>query len=409
MAVLINEPANFNPQTEDWQNIILKSTKLGGGYIFVFFSEMDTPNEPQVLAGSRFELNGSFYEVLEDETIQGEPENKQVNYVYGVPSDTGATCIFKYSDQEPSFNVRKGGWFYGKNRALLVFWFDNAEGKGFMDKKLVGALQLYDRVMILPEGDYIPDDAQGKLMWTATTDAYTEHIELKTGLYRFEVSGGSTSIRAGGFLSAIYKVERNMIVKSWQGQSVKKTTAHYCEGGGGGSVIQILDMDGETKRLFIAGGGGGDKGRPSWMVTSGGSGGGSGGGWGAGGSGGEIEHYSGGRCGDYNGGSGVGTVSGGQGQPNGNAGYVYNGSSGGGGSNNGGFGRHDSAGSGGAGVDLDTAYRLLVSRVARYGGAGAQWDNQAVAGAGGNSENSTLGGGTPAGQVAIKNKIYRIF
>ena len=121
MASLITEPANLNPGTADWQQILHKLTVTTGGLLIAGLTNMDTAGVPQVKAGSRFEINGSFYETTADETITGTPVNNAVNYIYAYAS--GSSAAFKYSSATPDFQPAKGGWYSGSERAIAKFYY----------------------------------------------------------------------------------------------------------------------------------------------------------------------------------------------------------------------------------------------------------------------------------------------
>ncbi|MDR0486002.1 MAG: hypothetical protein LBH29_04675 [Elusimicrobiota bacterium] len=141
MANKITESAEINPQNTDWQNLISKTIKLGGGYNFAQFSAMDTDAAPQVLAGSRFEINGSFYQCVSNESITGTPAANVVNYVYAIPN--GSSCSFQYSATAPTFQPQKGGWYNGNNRALLKF---TMSGNNYTNKEMMRDFSvMYDR------------------------------------------------------------------------------------------------------------------------------------------------------------------------------------------------------------------------------------------------------------------------
>lgn len=144
MANKITESAEINPQNTDWQNLISKTIQLGGGYNFAQFSAMDTDAAPQVLAGSRFEINGSFYQCVSNESITGTPAANVVNYVYAIPN--GSSCSFQYSATAPTFQPQKGGWYNGNNRALLKFTYTNS---AYRNKEMMRDFSvMYDRQVI---------------------------------------------------------------------------------------------------------------------------------------------------------------------------------------------------------------------------------------------------------------------
>jgi hypothetical protein len=124
MASRIQEPISTNPQTNDWQALLNKLTKTTGSFFLVQLSNLDNDDEPFVLAGSRFELNGSFMEVITDEPILGFDDipDGSVAYVYAVPNSANpseaAYCDFHYDVTPPVFDVARGGLFNGANRVI---------------------------------------------------------------------------------------------------------------------------------------------------------------------------------------------------------------------------------------------------------------------------------------------------
>ncbi len=121
MAVLIPEPASTAPAIGDWQALILKDTKsAGGAELTCRLTNWDNTAEPLVADGSRFEINGSFYEVAAgDEAITGWAgiSTGALAYVYATPS--GSSAAFSYSSTTPTWDSAKGGWFNGTARALF--------------------------------------------------------------------------------------------------------------------------------------------------------------------------------------------------------------------------------------------------------------------------------------------------
>jgi len=122
MATLITEPASTNPQTVDWQALLSKLVKACGGAEVCRLTNWDNTSEPLVAAGSRFELNGSFFEVITDEAILGWAgiSDGATAYVYATPS--GSTAAFSYSSTAPAWDSAKGGWFNGTARALFKLY-----------------------------------------------------------------------------------------------------------------------------------------------------------------------------------------------------------------------------------------------------------------------------------------------
>jgi hypothetical protein len=121
MATLIPEPLSVNPLTADWQAQLLKDTKTAGGAIETCrLTNWDNTAEPLVAKGSRFEINGSYYEVApDDEAITGWAGISvgATAYVYATPGSGSAS--FSYSSTVPTWDSAKGGWYNGTARALF--------------------------------------------------------------------------------------------------------------------------------------------------------------------------------------------------------------------------------------------------------------------------------------------------
>ena len=124
MANRIVEPASTDPDTIDWQNALNKLTKTTGSFLMVGLTNIDNDNEPMVMEGSKFEINGAFFEVSVNETITGYdliPVGKTA-YIYAIPNTPDpisvSLCTFEYSETLPTLNLAKGGWFDGINRCI---------------------------------------------------------------------------------------------------------------------------------------------------------------------------------------------------------------------------------------------------------------------------------------------------
>jgi hypothetical protein len=137
MAELLEEPVNVRPGTEAWQQMLYKTTFVAGGFMDISLTNMSNDGAPQVMAGSRFELNGSLYYTEANENISGWANyaNGTDNYIYAVPSGEGAT--FSYGNGVPTYNPAKGGWYYNNNRALFKL-YKNSSGAYTLKTPLIG-------------------------------------------------------------------------------------------------------------------------------------------------------------------------------------------------------------------------------------------------------------------------------
>jgi len=192
MAIKIQEPLDENPETIDWQKTLHKLTKTDGGYFFAGLSNMDNLDEPQVLAGSRFEINGSFYEATSNEIIDSLetiPVNR-IAYIYAVPDVDG--CHFEYSLNAPLLDYALGGFYSGAARALWTV-FKITESSFFMKR----ALKINNHTveaLCLPAAT--PDSTDTPIY--DISGAEYHRILLEKGIYKIELIGGGSGGGGGG-------------------------------------------------------------------------------------------------------------------------------------------------------------------------------------------------------------------
>jgi hypothetical protein len=130
-VIVVPEPSDTLPDTTDWQEALSKMSKIsrGLGLMICRLTNMTNSNEPQVQAGTRFEMNAVVYEVSSDESITGWSGISvgSMAYVYAVPGATETDpCTFVYSSTAPAFDVAKGGHYNGANRALFRLYKTSA-------------------------------------------------------------------------------------------------------------------------------------------------------------------------------------------------------------------------------------------------------------------------------------------
>lgn len=96
-------------------------------------SNIDNTNAPQVVAGSKFILNGKVVNITSATNVSGTPSPDKFNYVYAVAS--GDTAVFSYGATTPAYSPSKGGWYNGNNRAIAKFYYvdGNYNGKVVLD------------------------------------------------------------------------------------------------------------------------------------------------------------------------------------------------------------------------------------------------------------------------------------
>lgn len=129
MAItLITEPNNTIPATIDWQLLISKTTKVMGECAKFRLTNMTADTEPQIESGSRFEINGSYYECSSAENITGWSSMGLNRFVYIYATPSGGSVTLSYSETAPTFDSAKGGWFNGTARALFKLFKTTATG-----------------------------------------------------------------------------------------------------------------------------------------------------------------------------------------------------------------------------------------------------------------------------------------
>ncbi|MDR3355612.1 MAG: hypothetical protein LBO04_00280 [Spirochaetaceae bacterium] len=182
----ITEPGIDGVSLEDWQTFILRTTKQGGGYFLIADINMNSAAAPVIEAGSRLEINGAFYKTVSNEGVSGGVAAGK-NYVYAVPTAGGA--YFQYSTAAPVWSAAKGGWFSGKNRAILRFEYT---GGAFNNKVLMGDFN-YDAILEAMKkmaGFDIPPDSAARTMVFQKTTQGESSISLPEGLYEVRMRGG---------------------------------------------------------------------------------------------------------------------------------------------------------------------------------------------------------------------------
>ena len=371
MASLIKEPEDSNPGTSDWQEFLLRTTRSAGGLLLL---DIDRRYE-LIKAGSRFEINGTFYECQTDESIQDFDtiDPGVFFFIYAIPQASSA--IIKASTVAPTYQVAKGGWFNGTDRAIAL-GYKNSQGS--FDKT---AIIDGDVHLSLEEEPTFVGVPQVRRENKGTWDVY-----LERGIYYIELSsgfGGGDGEHANGTTKGL-------------GGKVTKSKKLY---------LLLIKSSNSSHSLKIGGSGfdGGDGGD---CYNQGGSIGGAGGGGGSGaGEESSFDHHSTGRQEGGNGGdggtAGGGAGGGGGGVIGGRGGGSYGGSGGGGGGRcsdgaNGSVGNYESRAPGGN-------YQNGNVGKGKGGNGGLQI---AGGGGGGNSntcldENAGLAGSTPAGNGGV--------
>ena len=119
MAEMIPEPAESLPGTEDWQDLLRKLTFTTGGLLLVDISNRNTYALPEILPGTRIEINSSFYIARQIEEVQ--VPNTIIDgrvFIYAIPMED--YCYFELSNVFPVMDMSKGGLYNGTHRAIVT-------------------------------------------------------------------------------------------------------------------------------------------------------------------------------------------------------------------------------------------------------------------------------------------------
>jgi len=139
MAVLINRPVDSNPDTIAWQILLNRVDRVSNGWGIVDFTEKQSEAVPLIMAGSRFELNGSYWECLQDEVIE-EWTNTPYGwvYAYAVPNLDNTLVRFIWSNEKPVFRVDRGGYFHPTRNERCILSARKSTESGCLCKALYG-------------------------------------------------------------------------------------------------------------------------------------------------------------------------------------------------------------------------------------------------------------------------------
>lgn len=218
MAVLIREPDKDNANIDEWRILIEALQLYSGEFLTIGLTNMNNNLPPEVMRGSRLEINGRKYKCMVNEAISGTPANNVQNYIYAVPS--GDTAGFAYSATAPQWSPEKGGWYNGNNRAIAKFGYLNGtyNGKALItnsEKEVIsmqpipetGGTQIYNRSVRTNETVYLEPGAY-RFSLVSGGGAGDVPLNRRNGgvgsgnknicTGRFYWSGGSIHVKIGG-------------------------------------------------------------------------------------------------------------------------------------------------------------------------------------------------------------------
>jgi hypothetical protein len=130
MAVIVTEPASDHANLSEWQKFLLKETVNASGFIMLGLTNMDSASAPQIMEGSKVNVNGSTFicnSGAENILPTSGPTVNAVNYIYAAAD--GSSCSWKYSTAVPTWSAAKGEWYsvndrtgQGRGEAVLYHW-----------------------------------------------------------------------------------------------------------------------------------------------------------------------------------------------------------------------------------------------------------------------------------------------
>jgi hypothetical protein len=190
MATLIPNPDNTPGAASTgygYQNTQIYAMRVG--HIMLGLTNIDSTSASQIAAGSVVEVNGAFFKCSANENITGTPVALKKNYIYAVPSASGATFQFLSGAPEPSWNTAKGGWYNGNNRAVARVFYMN----GLYYDKIV--LDTYSAGASASTSQPIPDSGGTIVAW------YGSGAVPGTPAYPYSTSPGNYTLNAepGGY------------------------------------------------------------------------------------------------------------------------------------------------------------------------------------------------------------------
>jgi hypothetical protein len=270
--------------TNDWINLLNKLTRIAGGLCLIGLNDIDNTGAPVVSAGSRFELNGSFFQTTNDVSVTDDnTSNSSWVYLYAHRILNSVELLLRTTT--PIWSPFQGGWYYDNDRCLAKMI---KLPSGFYSK-----ICIYDYfsffnvnlngVPVLPGQGILILDApagNGSANWTQFT--------LKPGIYsailtgnRGGRGGNGTRVYQGNFYAQAGGASAENAIRTENFTVNTLEICHYCLGfDGAPGADRALTTSG------MGGGGGGGAGTPmgikfsnlSPIYISGSSGGGGGGG-----------------------------------------------------------------------------------------------------------------------------------
>jgi hypothetical protein len=215
---------------------------------------------PVVRQKTKFEMNGSLYELASAEVLPSLSLDKtSLVYVYAVPVPGGVS--FEYSTETPAFSTVKNGYYRGNSRALFKFIYLKGSGQ-YIAKAFIS--DPWEHFGYTPISTYAiaAENLEQAYVLSGSGNPAPQTRTFQPGAYIVGLSGaggGGSAGHAGGtggFLSELVFFSKPTTLTLYAGGG-GGGASEYC-GGGGGSGTFIYSPDGY---LAVAGGGGGAGGR----------------------------------------------------------------------------------------------------------------------------------------------------
>ena len=179
---MILEPADSNPDTTAWMQLLSKLTSTTRGLFLVDFTEKRTSEIPKIVAGSMFELNGSFYQVPADEEIVNyNSVGNGFTYAYAEAMGSGIARFF-FDGTPPEYQVQKGGWYHPEQNMRCLMSCYKQSNTLCRTKALIGA-----ETPFFSE----PIDTTGVQIANTNTIQRIIKMDVEAGYYRVVIKGAN--------------------------------------------------------------------------------------------------------------------------------------------------------------------------------------------------------------------------
>ena len=232
MATMILEPADSNPDTTAWMQLLGKLTTTTRGLMLVDYTEKRTTGVPRIVAGSMFELNGSFYQVPADEEIVNyNLVGDGFTYAYAEAMGSGI-ARFIFNSSPPEYQVQKGGWYHPEQNMRCLMSCYKQSNTLCRTKTLVGVETPFFNE---------PIDTTGVLISSTNSTQRIIKKEIEAGYYRIVIKGGNGG--NGGTGGTAGQSRRRQTASSIQLESNPQTGSAGSAGTTGQSKEIVLWLD----------------------------------------------------------------------------------------------------------------------------------------------------------------------